>query len=176
MGLVELIEQIIHQLHPFESISSTLFFIGFMLCTFVQISPIKINPWDILLGWVGERFNSGINKRINEVNDRVNKLEKSIDKHIEKCDIDDWKKKRNYIVNFVNQGVNGARHTKESFENIIALCDEYEEYVKQNPNVHNGVINDSIYAIRTKYQEHLIKADFPEQEMYIHNNRKNADL
>ena len=171
MNLYELITKLFSGLSNF---GSSFLFYGAILCTIVQLVPIKINPWDFLLGWVGERFNSGINKRINEVNDRVNKLEKSIDKHIEKCDIDDWKKKRNYIVNFVNQGVNGARHTKESFENIIALCDEYEEYVKQNPNVHNGVINDSIYAIRTKYQEHLIKADFPEQEMYIHNNRKNA--
>lgn len=174
MGLAELIEQFLHQLHPFESISSTLLFIGFVLCTFVQISPIKINPWDILLGWVGERFNSGINKRINEVNDRVDRLEKSIDNHIEKCDIEDWKKKRNYIVKFVNEGVNGTRHTKESFENVIALCDEYEDYVEQNPNIHNGVINGSISAIRMKYHEHLIKADFPEQETYI--NKKNADL
>lgn len=174
MGLAELIEQFLHQLHPFESISSTLLFIGFVLCTFVQISPIKINPWDILLGWVGERFNSGINKRINEVNDRVDRLEKSIDNHIEKCDIEDWKKKRNYIVKFVNEGVNGTRHTKESFENVIALCDEYEDYVEQNPNIHNGVINGSISAIRIKYHEHLIKADFPEQETYI--NNRNADL
>ena len=174
MGLAELIEQFLHQLHPFKSISSTLLFIGFVLCTFVQISPIKINPWDILLGWVGERFNSGINKRINEVNDRVDRLEKSIDNHIEKCDIEDWKKKRNYIVKFVNEGVNGTRHTKESFENVIALCDEYEDYVEQNPNIHNGVINGSISAIRMKYHEHLIKADFPEQETYI--NNRNADL
>ena len=174
MGLAELIEQIINQLHPFESISSTLFLIGFILCTFVQISPIKINPWDILLGWVGERFNSCINKRINEVNDRVNTLEKSINNHIEKCDIDDWKKKRNYIIKFVNEGVNGTRHTKESFENVIALCDEYEDYVEQNPNIHNGVINGSISAIRIKYHEHLINADFPEQETYI--NNRNANL
>ena len=51
MGLAELIEQILHQLHPFESISSTLLFIGFVLCTFVQISPIKIKigPFPALL-------------------------------------------------------------------------------------------------------------------------------
>ncbi len=174
MGLAELIEQFLHQPYHFESISSTLLFIGFILCTFVQISPIKINPWDILLGWVGERFNSCINKRINEVNDRVNKLEKSINTHIENCGIEDWKKRRQYIIDFVNEGVNGTRHTKESFENIIALCDEYEDYVEQNPNIHNGVINGSISAIRIKYHEHLINADFPEQETYI--NNRNADL
>ena len=174
MSLYELITKLFSDLSPIESLGSSFIFYGAILCTIVQVAPIKINPWDFLLGWIGERFNSGINKRINEVNDRVNNLEETIDKHIEKCDIDDWKKKRNYIIKFVNEGVNGARHTKESFENVITLCDEYEEYVKQNPNVHNGVINDSIYAIRTKYQEHLIKADFPEQELYIH--KTNANL
>ena len=173
MNLYELLTKLFSGLSPIESLGSSFLFYGAILCTIVQLTPIKINPWDFLLGWIGERFNSGINKRINEVNDRVNSLEESIDKHIEKCDIDDWKKKRNYIIKFVNEGVNGARHTKESFENIIALCDEYEDYVKKNPNVHNGVINDSIYAIRTRYQEHLIKADFPEQELYI---KRNADL
>ena len=63
MGLNELIETILHQLHPFESLSSTLFFIGFILCTCIQISPIKLNLWDVLLGWIGERFNSGMNKK-----------------------------------------------------------------------------------------------------------------
>lgn len=174
MSLYELITKLFSDLSPIESLGSSFIFYTAILCTIIQVAPIKINPWDFLLGWIGERFNSGINKRINEVNERVNNLEESIDKHIEKCDIDDWKKKRNYIIKFVNEGVNGARHTKESFENVITLCDEYEEYVKQHPNVHNGVINDSIYAIRTKYQEHLIKADFPEQELYIH--KTNANL
>ena len=173
MGLYELITKIFSELPNASNIGSSFLFYSAILCTIVQLVPIKINPWDFLLGWIGERFNSGINKHINEVNDRVNRLEKSIDTHIEKCDIEDWKKKRNYIVNFVNEGVNGARHTKESCENVIALCDEYESYVKQHPNIHNGVINDSMLAIRTKYQEHLIKADFPEQEIYI---KKNADL
>lgn len=173
MNVYELITKLFSHLSPIESLGSSFLFYGAILCTIVQVVPIKINPWDFLLGWVGERFNSGINKRINEVDNRVNNLEKSIDSHIEKCDIDDWKKKRNDIIKFVNEGVNGARHTKESFENIIALCDEYEKYIDENPNVHNGVINDSMCAIRTRYQEHLIKADFPEQELYI---KRNADL
>lgn len=176
MTIFEILTKLFSNLSPIESFGSSFLFYAAVLCTIVQVAPIKINPWDFLLGWIGERFNSGINKRINEVNERVNRLEESIDKHIEKCDIDDWKRKRSDIVEFVNQGVNGARHTKESFENIIALCDEYEDYVKKNPNVHNGVINDSMYAIRIKYQEHLVKADFPEQELYIYKNKSNADL
>lgn len=166
MGLNELIEEILHQLHPFESLGSTLFFIGFVLCTFVQISPIKLNPWDILLGWIGERFNSGMNKKIDKLDDRVDKMEKQIDKHIIDNKHEELQKKRQYLVEFVTEGVNGKRHTKESFETAIRACDEYEQFVKDN-NISNGVINSTIHAIRAKYEEHLLKADFPAEEHYI---------
>ena len=166
MGLNELIETILHQLHPFESLGSTLLFIGFILCTFVQISPIKLNPWDILLGWIGERFNSGMNKKIDKLDDRVNKMEKQIDKHIIDNKHEEVQKKRQYLVEFVTEGVNGKRHTKESFETAIRACDEYEQFVKDN-NISNGVINSTIHAIRAKYEEHLLKADFPAEEHYI---------
>ena len=166
MGLNELIEIILHQLHPFESLGSTLLFIGFVLCTFVQISSIKLNPWDILLGWIGERFNSGMNKKIDKLDDRVDKMEKQIDKHIIDNKHEEVQKKRQYLVEFVTEGVNGKRHTKESFETAIRACDEYEQFVKDN-NISNGVINSTIYAIRAKYEEHLLKADFPAEEHYI---------
>lgn len=169
MGLNELIEQLLHQLHPFESLGSSLVFIGVMLCTFVQISPIKINPWDILLGWIGERFNSGMNKKIDKVDERVDKMEKQIDKHIKDNKHEEVQKKRQYLVEFVTEGVNGKRHTKESFETAIRACDEYEQFVKEN-NIKNGVINSTIHAIKAKYEEHLIKADFATEEHYI--NRK----
>ena len=46
MGLNQLIEALLHELHPFESRSSSIVFIGVILCTCVQIYPIKINQWD----------------------------------------------------------------------------------------------------------------------------------
>ena len=166
MGLNELIGQIIHELHPFESFGSSLIFIGVILCTFVQISPIKINPWDILLGWIGNRFNSGINKKIDKIDGRVDKLEKQIDKQVEDGKKSKVKEQRQYLIEFVNEGVNGKRHTKESFEYAIKACDEYEAFVRDN-HIDNGVINSTIHAIRTKYEEHLIKADFATEEHYI---------
>lgn len=166
MGLNELIGQIIHELHPFENLGSSLIFIGVILCTFVQISPIKINPWDILLGWIGDRFNSGINKKIDKIDGRVDKLEKQIDKQVEDSKKSKVKEQRQYLIEFVNEGVNGKRHTKESFEYAIKACDEYEAFVRDN-HIDNGVINSTIHAIRTKYEEHLIKADFATEEHYI---------
>lgn len=169
MGLNELIEQILHQLHPFESLSSTLLFIGFILCTFIQISPIKLNPWDILLGWIGERFNSGINKKIDKIDVRVDKMERQMDEHIKENKYDEILKKRQYLVDFVTEGVNGKRHTKESFETALKISDEYEQFFKDNKDskITNNVINSTIHAIRAKYEEHLLKADFPAEEHYI---------
>lgn len=166
MGLNELIETILHQLHPFENLGSALFFIGFVLCTVVQISPIKINPWDTLLGWIGERFNSGMNKRIDGMSNRVDNLEKRFNEQVEDNKHEKLKKQRKYLIEFVEEGVNGKHHTKESFENAIRACDEYEKFVKKN-NIENGVINSTIHAIRAKYEEHLLNADFATEEHYI---------
>lgn len=169
MGLNELIEIILHQLHPFESLGSTLLFIGFILCTCIQISPIKLNPWDVLLGWIGERFNSGMNKKIDKIDIRVDKMEKQIDEHIKDNKYDEILKKRQYLVDFVTEGVNGKRHTKESFETALKISDEYEQFFKNNKDdkITNNVINSTIHAIRAKYEEHLLKADFPVEEHYI---------
>lgn len=169
MGLNELIETILHQLHPFESLGSTLLFIGFVLCTCIQISPIKLNPWDVLLGWIGERFNSGMNKKIDKIDERVDKMEKQIDEHIKDNKYDEILKKRQYLVDFVTEGVNGKRHTKESFETALKISDEYEQFFKNNKDdkITNNVINSTIHAIRAKYEEHLLKADFPAEEHYI---------
>ena len=168
MNLNQLIEQFLHQLHPFENLSSSLIFIGVILCTFVQISPIQINPWDVMLGWIGERFNSGMNKKMDGISDRVNKLEKRFDEQVEDNKGEKVKKQREYLIEFVEEGVNGKRHTKESFENAIRACDEYENFVKVN-NIENGVITSTIHAIRTKYEEHLLNADFATEEHYINN-------
>jgi len=166
MGLNELIMSILHGLHPFESLSSSIIFIGVILCTFVQISPIKINPWDVMLGWIGERFNSGMNKKIDKMNERVGKLEERFDEHMEDNKLEKVKKQREYLISFVDEGVNGARHTKESFENAIRACDAYEKFIKDN-KIENGVIQSTIHAIRTKYEEHLLNADFATEEHYI---------
>ena len=168
MNLNQLIEQFLHQLHPFENLSSSLIFIGVILCTFVQISPIQINPWDVMLGWIGERFNSGMNKKMDGISDRVNKLEKRFNEQVEDNKSEKVKKQRKYLIEFVEEGVNGKHHTKESFENAIRACDEYETFVKVN-NIENGVITSTIHAIRAKYEEHLLNADFATEEHYINN-------
>lgn len=162
MNLIQMIDKIIHQIRPFESISSCIIFLLFIIGTIIQVTPLKINPWDFLLGWIGERFNSGINKKVDQ-------LEKKIDQHIENSKSKDLKQLRQYIISFVDEGVNGKRHTKESFQNAIRACDAYEKFIHDN-NIENGVIISSMSAIRLKYEQHLVNADFATGEHYVENN------
>lgn len=161
--------KLIQQLYPFESIGASLIFIFGVLCTVIQVCPIKLNPWDWLLGWVGERFNAGMNKKINTLDKRIDKIEENFDSHIKDKQQKDLQEQRRYIINFVNEGINGCRHTQESFEDIIKACDAYEKYVEEN-RIQNGVITSSIKAIRAKYDEHLLLGDFPTNKYYV--NRK----
>lgn len=158
--------KLIQQLYPFESLGASLIFIFGILCTIIQVAPIKINPWDWLLGWIGDRFNAGMNAKIDYLDKRIDRLEGNFDTHIKDKALKDLEDQRRYLINFVNEGVNGMRHSKESFEDAIRACDSYEEYVKAN-NIHNGVINSTIAAIRNKYEEHLVRADFPTADYYI---------
>lgn len=164
MDLVELIELTMKHTHPYESFVTILAVIFTLFCTIIQISPIKINPWDKMLGWIGDRFNSGMNKKIEKIDDRINSIEKDLNEHIKDSAVKDLKEQRRYIINFVNEGLNDAEHSRESFEDVIKSCDEYEEYIIAN-NLQNGVITGSINAIRKKYEEHLLANDFPPEEI-----------
>lgn len=101
----------------------------------------------------------------------MDQLDDKIDQHIENINKKSAKELRQFLVNFVTQGVNGKRHTKESFDTAIRACDEYQTFVKEH-NIKNGFIKSTIYAIRTKYEEHLLKADFAKEEHYINDNKK----
>ena len=58
-----------------------------ILMTIIQIAPIKINPWDFLLGWIGDRLNSHIIKK-------VDKLDAKLTEHVEESRDSSIKRKR----------------------------------------------------------------------------------
>lgn len=130
-------------------------FIGltiFILITIIQVSPIKLNPWDALLGWIGDRLNSHIIRRVDDINEKLTE-------HIQESRDSSIKRRRQRILNFVEQGMEGKRYTKESFDYIIKECDEYEKYIKEY-DIKNGVIEASITEIRKRYIDHIHNADF----------------
>lgn len=123
-----------------------------ILMTIIQIAPIKINPWDFLLGWIGDRLNSHIIKKVDG-------LDAKLTEHVKESRDSSIKRKRARILQFVEDGMNGKRYTKEAFDFMIMECDEYEEYIKKYDR-KNGVIEASIKEIRRRYSDHIHNADF----------------
>lgn len=111
-----------------------------ILLSLIQVSKIQINPWDNILGWIGDRLNSGIKTKVDEV-------EKKLDQHIKESEIRDLRDTRQYILDFANSCMYGRKHTQEQFKFIIKKCDEYEEYVEKN-KIKNGEITSAIEYIR----------------------------
>lgn len=111
-----------------------------ILMSVVQVSKININPWDWLLGIIGKKLNKSIS-------DKVDEIEKKLDKHIEEDTKEKLENQRRDILDFANACMNGRRHTQEQFKFIIKKCDEYEKYIEDN-HIKNGEITSAIEEIR----------------------------
>ncbi len=119
----------------------------FILMTIVQIAPIKLNPWDKILTWLGNHMNADIVKRVDVI-------EAKLDEHIKESSDERIRKVRADILSFGNSCMNGRLHTKEEFEFVISECDQYEKYIERTQS-KNGVATATIAEIRRLYKKGL---------------------
>lgn len=113
--------------------------------TLVQITPIKLNPWEWLFSWIGEKVNGDIRKDLAELK-RDFEQTKAQDKR--------WN-----ILNFADSCRRNERHSKEEWEHAISELREYEEYTEKK-DISNGVIEETAKYLRGLYQERNAKNDF----------------
>lgn len=123
-----------------------------ILLSLVQVSKINWNPWDKILGWFGSKFNSGVKKKVEE-------LEKTLDNHIKESMDEKIENTRRDILEFCNACMNGRKHTQEQFRFILKKCDNYEAYIEEH-NIKNGEISSAIEEIRRIYKICLQKNSF----------------
>ena len=139
----------------------------FLMSIGIEIIPkIKWSPWSTIIKWIGSRFNSKIDAKMDEVRGEIKTLDKKIDhvqgelsKHVAESEIKSLQDTRRDILDFCNACMNGRRHTKEQFDFIIHQCDDYEAYIKKN-KVKNGVIEAAIKEIRRLYDKCIQEHDF----------------
>lgn len=116
------------------------FFILIVAASIVQISAIKIYPFDWLLGIIGKKLNK-------EISDKVDNMRKELDQHIADDKKEKLEGKRRDILEFANSCMTGRRHTQEQFAFMLKTCDEYEKYIEDN-ELKNGEISSAIEEIR----------------------------
>lgn len=147
--------------------------------TLVQVAPIKINPWSAIVRWVGDRLNTSVvekidnlDSKVDKLEDKVEKIEDRLDKHIEDSAKAEIRARRQAILDFASSLIRGDNYTREKFEFMVGECDSYKKYCADN-EIINGVADASMREIKRVYEERYRTGSFlPDQgsAVYSSNN------
>ena len=102
-----------------------------VLLSLIQISPVKLDPWDMIFNWLGNKLNGSLQKQVREI---------WINMH------------RQAILQFARECRAGQEHSEEEWSHVLNVADEYEQYCLKN-SVVNGVVKQDTLYIRQLYQE-----------------------
>lgn len=123
-----------------------------ILSVFIQIAPIKLNPWSRIFKWISKVLTGDACKKIDGVIEKIDTIEKNVTEN-EKDRIR-WE-----ILDFANSCRNGRKHTRDEFQHIITLNTKYRRLLAQT-NDANGVFEVEMEYIKQIYAERLEKNDF----------------
>ena len=124
-----------------------------ILCTMVQISPIRFNPWR----WIAKRLGRAIN---GEVIEKVDNLEKEVTSLANICEEREATTCRTRIIRFGDEMYHSQKHSKEHFDQILADIKTYEDYCGTHPGYRNNIATATINRIRTVYEKCMEEKDF----------------
>ena len=109
-----------------------------LLFSLIQISPLKINPWDNILGWVGQKVNGDMQAQLKELK-----------KHVQ----DMWvASHRQSVLMFAREARAGVEHSSDEWTNVLNIIAEYEAFCQGN-TITNGIVKADSEYIRNLYQE-----------------------
>lgn len=114
--------------------------------TFIQISPIKIDPWSWLARKIGRAMNG-------EVLDRVDKLEGLVESLRTTADEREAKSTRIRILRFGDEILHGQEHSKEHFDQVLQDITEYQQYCEDHPEFKNNMTELTTRQIMSTYSE-----------------------
>lgn len=109
-----------------------------ILLSLIQISPLKLNPWDKLLGWFGKKLNGSTEKRLETVEKQIRDM--WINNH------------RQTVLTFARECRANIEHSSDEWTNVLNVAEEYEKYVIEN-KITNGIITQDTEYLRKLYQE-----------------------
>lgn len=123
-----------------------------LLSIFIQITPIKINPWSSLFNWIGKLITADTRKDIDD-------LKKMVYSQREIMNENEMDRIRWEVLDFANSCRNNRRHTKDEFQHIIALNNKYKKLL-QKTGEKNGVFELEYEYIQRLYKKCQEDNDF----------------
>ena len=124
--------------------------------SFINIPKINLNIWNI----IGNNITRDISNKIDQLEDRVDDIDKKLDNHIKDDKVDKVRQNRLRILRFGSDLLNNIKPTKEHEEDIIDGITEYEKYCIQHPEFKNNKAEITIKLIKKDYEDRLLNDDF----------------
>ena len=109
-----------------------------LLLSLIQVSPLKLTPWDSILGWIGGKLNGKTEKRLA-----------AVEKQIRDMWINDHRQR---ILTYARECRAEIRHSPDEWTNVLNEAEEYEDYVEEH-DITNGIITQDTEYIRGLYLE-----------------------
>ena len=97
----------------------------------IQISPVKLNPWDHLFSWLGGKLNGRLQKQVQDL---------WINTH------------RQTLLTFARECRAGVEHSADEWAYTLNVADEYEAFCEKY-EITNGVVRADTRYIRDLYHE-----------------------
>ena len=97
-----------------------------LLLSLIQISPVKLDPWDRIFAWIGGKLNGNLQKQVREI---------WINMH------------RQAILQFARECRAGQEHSEEEWSHVLNVADEYEQYCQKNSVINGVVKQDTLYIV-----------------------------
>lgn len=133
--------------------------VALIISIFIQVTPIKINPWSKLFKWIGGVITAESDKKINQLIETTDEMQKNIKTLQQNMDENEKDRIRWEILDFANSCRNNQQHTKDEFQHIITLNDKYEKLLALTGDT-NGVFEAEYRYIQKIYTERQEKNDF----------------
>lgn len=119
----------------------------------IDFTPfIKVQPVRFILRAIGNQINKSLKEDIAEVKSRLDKTEKVINAYI--LDVQQYE-----ILAFANECIHSVKHTKEEFDHIIEVHNNYMNTINAN-NIENGKVKLAYQIIEKAYLECISNNSF----------------
>lgn len=95
-----------------------------------------------------------------KIMDMIEKLDKKIDKIDKEAQEREAITARVRILKFMDELLEGRKHTKDSYDQVMTDITNYNKYCSTNPDFKNNQTEATIEYINKDYQKRLEKHDF----------------
>lgn len=117
------------------------------ILSLIQIAPIKINPWDVILGWVGSKINAGIRGQLDAVREKSDIQQEEFREF--------WVDyQREAILRFSRECSQETPHSREEWNHILDIIRRYESFCTKH-DIANGVIEENSSYLRDLHKKLL---------------------